>query len=147
MSLMKTLEQFIAANPGLTSRDIAEQFADFNVDSVQRAVCRLHDLNFLTRELDGKEYRYYAVNSDVASSASQQPVDKGLDDLVKRAEELQNSGLYRRAATLWMDIFKRSMVMTLRERSLKQRQQCLRKVKQAKSQSDWYLAGQFNGGH
>jgi hypothetical protein len=48
-------------------------------------------------------------------------VDKGLDELVKRAEELQNGGLYRRAATLWMDIFKRSK-MTLRERSLKQRQ-------------------------
>lgn len=128
MSLMKTLEMFIAANPGLTSRDIAEQFADFNVESVQRAVCRLHDLNFLTREVKGKECRYYAVNSEVVTSASKQPVDKGLDELVKRAEELQSSGLYRRAATLWMDIFKRSNVMTLRERGLKQRQQCLKKL-------------------
>ena len=147
MSLMKTLEMFIAANPGLTSRDIAEQFADFNVESVQCAVCRLHDLNFLTREVKGKECCYYAVNSEVVTSASKQPVNKGLDELVKRAEELQSSGLYRRAASLWMDIFKRSNVMTLRERSLKQRQQCLKKVKQAKRQSDWYLAGQFNGGH
>jgi len=37
-SLMKTLEMFIADNPGLTSREIAEAFADYSVDAVQRAV-------------------------------------------------------------------------------------------------------------
>ncbi|MEP9265246.1 PerC family transcriptional regulator [Enterobacter kobei] len=100
-----------------------------------------------TSIINGSEVSRLSVAIQVVASANKQPVDKGLDELVKRAEELQNGGLYRRAATLWMDIFKRSKVMTLRERSLKQRQQCLRKVKQAKSQSEWYLAGQFNGGH
>lgn len=147
MSLMKTLENFIAANPGLTSREIAEKFADYNIDSVQRTVCRLYDLNFLTREFKGKDCRYYAVNEDAATNTGKQPVDKGLNEKVKHAEELQERGMYRRAASLWMEIFKSSQVMTLRERSLKQRQLCLRKAKQAKPESGWYLAGQFNGGH
>ncbi len=147
MSLMKTLEMFIAGNPGLTSREIAEQFADFNIDSVQRAVCRLHDMGFLTREFNGKECRYFAVNSDLVANANTVPADKSLDELVKRAEQLQESGLYRRAATIWMEIFKRSQTMPLRERSLRQRQQCLRKAKQGRNDSVWYLAGHFNGGH
>lgn len=151
MSLMGELGAFIAENPGLTSREIAEQFADYSVDSVQRAVCRLYDFNFATRELQGTQYRYYAVaDSDrvLPSQHHKQTVDKGLEDLIQKAEALQAGGLYRRAATLWLEIFNRSRITTLRERSLKQRQRCLRNAKlTTKTDSQWFLAGKFAGGH
>ncbi len=148
MSLMKTLEMFIADNPGLTSREIADAFADYSIDSVQRTVCRLHDFNFTTRELVGSQYRYYAVNASAGCGQPIQRVDTGAADLMKNAKALQEKGLYRWAASLWFEAFQRSDVIAERERCLKERQHCLRQAKSTfKPEGQWFLAGQFNGGH
>ncbi|AUU85070.1 PerC family transcriptional regulator [Leclercia sp. LSNIH1] len=148
MSLMKTLEMFIADNPGLTSREIADAFSNFSIDSVQRTVCRLHDFNFTTRELVGSHYRYFAVNASAGCGQPTQRIDTGASDLIKNAKALQEKGLYRRAASLWFEAFQCSDLLTERERCLKERQRCLRQAKStAKPEGQWFLAGQFNGGH
>ena len=148
MSLMKTLEMFIADNPGLTSREIADAFANYSIDSVQRTVCRLHDFNFTTRELVGSQYRYYAVNASAGCGQPIQRVDTGAADLMKNAKALQEKGLYRRAASLWFEAFQCSDLITERERCLKERQRCLRQATSTvKPEGQWFLAGQFNGGH
>lgn len=148
MSLMKTLEIFIADNPGLTSREIADAFSEFSIDSVQRTVCRLHDFNFTTRELVGSQYRYYAVNASAGCGQPIQRVDTGAADLMKNAKALQEKGLYRRAASLWFEALQRSDVINERERCLKERKRCLRQAKSTlKPESQWFLSGQFNGGH
>jgi hypothetical protein len=54
-------------------------------------------------------------------------------------------GLYRRAATLWMDIFKRSSNDPAGT-WLKQRQRCLKGIKQAKTRVNG-IWNQFNEGH
>lgn len=147
MSLMKTLEMFIADNPGLTSREIAEAFADYSVDAVQRTVCRLHEYNFTTREWNGNQFCYYALATSNGSGRREPPVDKAVVALVEKAKALQERGLYRRAATLWMEAFRCSEVQTERERCLKERQRCLRKaVSDTKSGNSWFLAGRFIGG-
>lgn len=148
MSLMKTLEMFIADNPGLSSREIADSFADYNIDSVQRTVCRLYDFNFTTRELVGSQYRYYAVNASPGCGRRMHQVDPGVSNLVIQAKALQEKGLYRRAASLWFEVFQRSDAVTERERCLKERQRCLRKAKYvSKPQSQSFLAGKFERGH
>lgn len=147
MSLMKTLEMFIADNPGLTSREIAEAFADYSVDAVQRAVCRLHEHNFTTREWKGNQFCYYALATSAGAGRREPPVDKAVVALVDKAKGLQERGLFRRAATVWMQAFQRSEVVTERERCLKERQRCLRKaVSDTKAGNSWFLAGRFIGG-
>lgn len=146
MSLMKTLEMFIADNPGLTSREIAEAFADYSVDAVQRTVCRLHEYNFTTREWKGNQFRYYALPTSTGAGRREPPVDKAVSSLVEKAKALQERGLFRRAATVWMQAFQRSEVVTERERCLKERQRCLRKaVSDTKSGNSWFLAGRYAG--
>lgn len=146
MSLMKTLEMFIADNPGLTSREIAEAFADYSVDAVQRTVCRLHEYNFITREWRGNQFRYYALATSTGAGRREPPVDKAVVALVEKAKALQERGLYRRAATLWMEAFRCSEVRIERERCLKERQRCLRKaVSDTKVGNSWFLAGRYAG--
>ena len=145
-SLMKTLEMFIAENPGLTSREIAEAFADYSIDAVQRTVCRLHEYNFTTREWNGKQFLYYAMSESAAGGRREVPADKHVEAMIDQAKELQNRGLYRRAATLWMEAFQRSQILTERERCLKERQRCLRKaVSTSKADGSWFLAGRYAG--
>lgn len=148
MSLMKTLEIFIADNPGLSSREIADSFTDYSTESVQRTVCRLYDFNFTTRELVGSQYRYYAVNSAAGCGQPVLHVDTGVSEIVKKAKALHDKGLYRRAASLWFEAFQRSEVVTERDRCLKERLRCLRQAKYVfKPQSQWFLAGKFSGSH
>lgn len=147
MSLMKKLEAFIANNPGLTSREIAEAFASHSVESVQRTVCRLHDYNFAARVLDGNQYRYYAINSGDGDNGRNRSCNKTVTAYISQAKKLQDRGMYRRAATCWLEAFRLSEGGAEREHCLKQRQRCLRNAKQPTSQCDWYLAGKFTGGH
>jgi len=147
MSLMKTLEAFIANNPGLTSREIAEAFADYSVDSVQRTVCRLHDFNFATREMHGNQYRYYVVGAAAGDRLHDSKPKKDISPLFSKAKALMAKGMYRRAASVWFEAFRCSEGGAEREHCLKQRQRCLRNAKQPTSQCDWYLAGKFTGGH
>lgn len=41
MSFLKTIQLFVANNPGLTNKEIAAALPDYELHSVQRAVCRL----------------------------------------------------------------------------------------------------------
>ncbi|MXG71453.1 hypothetical protein GRW77_08985 [Escherichia coli] len=41
MSFLKTVQLFIANNPGLTNKEIAAALPDYELHRVQRAVCRL----------------------------------------------------------------------------------------------------------
>lgn len=146
MSLMKKLEAFIADNPGLTSREIAEAFASHSVDSVQRTVCRLYDFNFATREMHGNQYRYYVVGTAAGDRLHESKPKKDTSPLFSKAKDLMAKGMYRRAASVWFEAFRCSEGGAEREHCLKQRQRCLRNAKQTTTQCDWYLAGKFNGG-
>lgn len=147
MSLMKKLEVFIADNPGLTSREIAEAFASHSVDSVQRTVCRLHDFHFATRVMQGNQYRYYVVGAESGDRLHESKPKKDTSPLFSKAKALMAKGMYRRAASVWFEAFRCSEGGAEREHCLKQRQRCLRNAKQPTSQCEWYLAGKFTGGH
>ncbi|MCC8231877.1 hypothetical protein [Enterobacter mori] len=60
MSFLKTIQMFVANNPGLTNKQIAAALPDYELHSVQRAVCRLVMLNRAERKGVRPNFRYYA---------------------------------------------------------------------------------------
>lgn len=66
--------------------------------------------------------------------------------LTRQAEELESRGLYRRAATVWMEAFCESHSQTERNNFLQRRERCLRKSKRIVVSADgWYLPGNYVG--
>lgn len=66
--------------------------------------------------------------------------------LTRRAEELESRGLFRRAATVWMEAFRESHSQPERNNFLAHRERCLRKSsKRAASGEEWYLSGNYVG--
>jgi hypothetical protein len=51
MSFLKTIQLFVANNPGLTNKEIAAALPEYALHSVQRAVCRLVMLNRAERKV------------------------------------------------------------------------------------------------
>jgi hypothetical protein len=60
MSFLKTIQLFVANNPGLTNKEIAAALPEYALHSVQRAVCRLVMLNRAERKGVRPNFRYYA---------------------------------------------------------------------------------------
>ncbi len=54
MSILKTVQMFIAMNPGSTTRDIIEGLTQYSQDQLQLTVCRLHASELATRKRDGR---------------------------------------------------------------------------------------------
>ena len=120
MSLLKDIQIFIAANPGLTNKEIAASMPQDDVHAVQRGVCHLVKLNRATRQHNGKCYQYFAkapggdvsegrsalkINRADAPSASEQDAapNPAVNAMMEKAQSLFEKGLYQRAATVLMD--------------------------------------------
>lgn len=66
--------------------------------------------------------------------------------LIRQAETLESGGLFRRAATVWMEAFRESHIPSERSAFLARRERCLRKSrKYVASGSEWYLSGNYVG--
>lgn len=159
MSFLKTIQLFVANNPGLTNKQIAAALPQYELHSVQRAVCRLVMMNRATREGDLRGFRYYAkapegpigeviprVKIDQAQAVPEgkQEVapNPAVVEMMGRAQGLFERGLYKRAATVLMDAFNRSKNEEMREKILIERQRCLSMVQKPKVPNDgWCLAG------
>lgn len=158
MSMMREVQAYIAKNPESGSAEIVKAFSQYTARSIQRTVCRLYDLNRATRETVGNRYVYSAempvdkpkerevsvrVTLPLAGKLPRQTVIT----LIAKAESLMNRGLYRRAATTFMEAFEGSGHNEEREYCLRQRQRCLKKCATDNRKSEeWFLAGKFCGG-
>jgi hypothetical protein len=60
MSLLKDIQIFIAANPGLTNKEIAASMPSVRRSCCSARVCHLVKLNRATRQHNGKCYQYFA---------------------------------------------------------------------------------------
>ncbi|EOT5501617.1 hypothetical protein [Citrobacter koseri] len=145
MSILKTVQMFIAMNPGTTNREIAESLTQYNHQSVQRAVCRLFELELATRKRDGKNFRYYAEPPEGFHFNVCEPTPE-VASLMEKATELESKGLYQRAATMYMEAFRVSGIESERTALLVERQRCLGLAKPAVTTEDGcFLAGRFAG--
>lgn len=159
MSFLKTIQLFISKNPGLTNKEIAAALPDYELHSVQRAVCRLAMLGRAERRGERPTFRYYAKApvGPIGPIVSRYPVEKAevmhepkheaapnpaVVAMMEKAKELSGKGLFLRAATVLMDAFNRSKSEEMREKILDERQRCLSMVQRAKPSGDgWCLAG------
>lgn len=159
MSFLKTIQLFVANNPGLTNKQIAAALPDYDLHSVQRAVCRLAMLGRAERRGERPTFRYYAKApvGPIGPIVPRYPVEKAevmpepkqesapnpaVVAMMEKARELSDKGLFLRAATVLMDAFNRSKSEEMREKILDERQRCLSMVQRAKPCGDgWCLAG------
>lgn len=159
MSFLKTIQLFVANNPGLTNKQIAAALPEYELHSVQRAVCRLVMLNRAERKGERPNFRYYAKEpvGPIGPIVPRYPVEKAevmpepkqesapnpaVIAMMNKAQELFDKGLFLRAATVLMEAFNRSKNETMREKILAERQRCLSMVVKAKPHVDgWCLAG------
>ncbi|ELE9221643.1 TPA: hypothetical protein ACKE3S_004629 [Enterobacter kobei] len=159
MSFLKTIQLFVANNPGLTNKEIAAALPEYALHSVQRAVCRLVMLNRAERKGVRPNFRYYAKApvGPIGPIVPRYPVEKAevmpepkqetapnpaVVAMMEKAKELFDKGLFLRAATVLMDAFNRSKSEEVREKIMEERQRCLNMVQRAKPSGDgWCLAG------
>ncbi|NKD23326.1 hypothetical protein HEQ76_24615 [Enterobacter asburiae] len=159
MSFLKTIQLFVANNPGLTNKEIAAALPEYALHSVQRAVCRLVMLNRAERKGVRPNFRYYAKApvGPIGPIVPRYPVEKAevIPDpkqesapnpaviaMMDKAKELSDKGLYLRAATVLMEAFNRSKNETMRAKILKERKRCLSMAPRVKATGDgWCLAG------
>ncbi|HFZ1214682.1 TPA: hypothetical protein ACIJTD_002830 [Escherichia coli] len=146
MSLLKTIQMFVAQNPGLTNKQIAAALTEYDIQSVQRAVCRLVDTKRATRKHAGKCYRYYAEPPADCHFEVFEPTPE-VSALMETAKYLESKGLFHRAATIYIQAFSASAIESERAAILAERQRCLGLAKPAVITEDGcYLAGRFSGG-
>lgn len=159
MSFLKTIQLFVANNPGLTNKEIAAALPEYELHSVQRAVCRLVMLNRAERKGERHSFRYYAKapvgpigpivtrypveKAEIAPEPKQETVpNPAVVALMDKAKELSDKGLFLRAATVLMEAFTRSKNEDMREKIMAERQRCMSVVQRAKAPADgWCLAG------
>lgn len=159
MSFLKTIQLFVADNPGLTNKEIAAALPEYELHSVQRAVCRLVMLNRAERRGERHNFRYYAKapvgpirpivprysveKAEIAPEPKQETIpNPAVVALMDKAKELSDKGLFLRAATVLMEAFTRSKNEDMREKIMAERQRCLNVVQRAKAPADgWCLAG------
>ncbi len=159
MSFLKTIQLFVSKNPGLTNKEIAAALPEYELHSVQRAVCRLVMLNRAERKGERPNFRYYAkaptgpigpiIHRATVEKVEEVPEQKqeatpnpAVVAMMEKAKELFDKGLFLRAATVLMDAFNRSKSEEMRGKILDERQRCLNMVQRAKPSGDgWCLAG------
>lgn len=159
MSFLKTIQLFVANNPGLTNKEIAAALPEYDLHSVQRAVCRLAMMGRAERRGERPTYRYYAKapvgpigpiiprypveKAEVISEPKQEAApNPAVVAMMEKAKELFDKGLFLRAATVLMDAFNRSKSEEMREKIMNERQRVLNMVQRAKPTGDgWCLAG------
>ncbi|MFP9429837.1 hypothetical protein ACJ9N4_06070 [Enterobacter sp. LM3] len=159
MSFLKTIQLFVANNPGLTNKEIAAALPEYELHSVQRAVCRLVMLHRAERKGERHNFRYYAKaptgpigpvipreaveKSEVIPEPNQETApNPAVVAMMDKAQDLFDKGLFLRAATVLMDAFNRSKNEGMREKILAERQRCLNMVPKIRVPNDgWCLAG------
>ncbi|MDJ6850320.1 PerC family transcriptional regulator [Salmonella enterica] len=158
MSLLAKVQAFIGLNPGLTSNEIADAFPEYDRLLVQRSASKLYRCKRVNRRLHGKVFRYYAGKDEAviltlrqkkpraASRYTGSGDPKVIATLVSDAEKLESRGLFRRAATVWMQAFDESLLIGEREAFTRRCQKCIERCrKPVRPGEQIYLAGRFVG--
>ncbi|EJT8608557.1 PerC family transcriptional regulator [Salmonella enterica subsp. enterica serovar Newport] len=158
MSLLADVQKFIELNRGVTAKELAATFSDYRRTAVQQAASRLYRCKRVNRRLHGKVFRYYAGKDEAviltlrqkkpraASRYTGSGNPKVIATLVSDAEKLESRGLFRRAATVWMQAFDESLLIGEREAFTRRCQKCIASCKKpVRPGEQIYLAGRFVG--
>ena len=147
---------------GVLPEYIADAFAGYSRQRVLQSASKLRQSGRVAHRCEGDTRRHFPRLTERAQEPEPQPVREtrpvrnfyvGTNDprvilcLTRQAEEMESRGLYRRAATVWMEAFRESHSQPERNNFLARRERCLRKSsKRAASGEEWYLSGNYVGG-
>ncbi|MEG2662345.1 MAG: PerC family transcriptional regulator [Hafnia sp.] len=157
MSLMADVQKFIEENPGCTSSDIANAFEGYSRRCVLQTASKLRQSGRVSHKCQGDIHRHFALGEEpelepAVETKRVRDCYTGTNDprvilrLTCKAEELESNGLYRRAATVWMEAFCESHSQPERNNFLARRERCLRKSRKSTASGDeWYLSGNYVG--
>ena len=158
---MADVRNFIEENPGCTSSDIANAFEGYPRRCVLQTASKLRQSGRVAHRCEGDTRRHFPRQVEISQAPEPLPVREtrpvrnfyvGTNDprvilrLTCKAEELESKGLYRRAATVWMEAFCESHSQPERNKFLQRRERCLRKSKKFVAACEgWYLSGNYVG--
>ena len=128
MSITVDIYKFIAQHSGVTRSEMLLAFPDLNRDAVISAYDRLYRSGKVSRmsSRDDKRGYQYLVTDENKPGPEEIPQDmKRLQAIVETAESLEKRGLYRRAATVWLEAYDCAQRHADRERYAKRRRRCL----------------------
>lgn len=146
MSLVAEILEYIKTSPGSSAADICDAFPQYPRPAVQRAAYRLYDAGYTTRSGEKNKFLYTFNESRIESDVKPLQETRHAKSLIKQAGELEQKGLYLRAATVWAEAFDASQSITEREQCLRRKRKCLTWGARAKSSERIYeTSGRFVG--
>ncbi|MFY9995039.1 MAG: PerC family transcriptional regulator [Leclercia sp.] len=149
MSIESEVLQFALDNPGCSTRQVANALTHSSFRTISRCLFRFHNEGKLKREVHNDTTIVYFPCGDLvratAAAASFADSVKTLTDLEQYAVDLEEKGLFQRAATVWLKAFDLSSVNKDRERYVKRRASCLKQAKKYSTTEGCSLAGRYIG--
>ncbi|PTA90421.1 hypothetical protein C9415_21895 [Kluyvera sp. Nf5] len=146
MSLVAEILEYIKTAPGSSAADICDAFPQHPRPAVQRAAYRLYDAGYTTRSGEKNKFLYTFNESRIESDVKPLQETRHAKALIQQAGELEQKGLYLRAATVWAEAFDASQSITEREQCLRRKRKCLTWGGRAKSSERIYeTSGRFVG--
>ena len=146
MSRVAEILEYIKTAPASRAADICDAFPQYPRPAVQRAAYRLYDAGYTTRSGEKNKFLYTFNESRIESDVKPLQETRPAKALIHQAEELEQKGLYLRAATVWEEAFDASQSITEREQCLRRKRKCLTWSARAKSSELIYeTSGRFVG--
>ena len=150
MSIESEILQFALDNPGCSTRQVANALTHSSFRTISRCLFRFHDEGKLKREVhNDTTIVYYPceefVKAEAAAAESYAGTVRSVIDLENHAIQLEEKGLYLRAATVWLNAFDLAPENKDRERYVKRRASCLKQAKKRCVTDAFLLAGHYIG--
>lgn len=138
MTAIEQVFQHIKVNPGLLPSEIAAALPEVNSCTTYRAIDNLWVHGEIERLAAGDGFRYF-----IDTTNGSDPV---LAELEKQARQLEEKGLCRRAAEVWLAAFDAAKSVNDRERYCQRRLRCLAGMTKGNG-DDSCVAGRYVGGN
>ncbi|UXY12050.1 BlaI/MecI/CopY family transcriptional regulator [Kosakonia sp. ML.JS2a] len=123
MSAFSEVLNFVRENGKCTTAEVCDGLNQLDVRTVQRALERLVAVDHIQRNKQGRTFIYF-IDEPFPTSETGRPVE-----LAKKAHELEERGMNRRAATLWLEAFDCAQTQQARASYAKRRAKCLAGMK------------------
>ena len=136
MTAIEQVFQHIKDNPGLLPSEIAAALPGVSRSTAYGAIDNLWMYGEIERLAAGDEFRYFVDTTNGS--------DPRLAELENRARELEEKGLQRRAAEIWLTAFDAAKSVNDRERYRQRRLRCLAGMTKGNG-DDSCVAGRYVG--
>jgi len=119
MSAFSEVLNYVRANGESTTNDVCAGLNHLDMRTVQRALERLFAVGQIKRKPCGRMYMYFTDEPSASTG------NRLLAELATKALELEEKGLLRRAASVWLEAFDGAQTIQARACYAQRRARCL----------------------